>query len=69
MGGNVTSEEYKVPDKLVGLVIGRGGDQLHRLQADTQCKVVISPDSNGHPDRSFTLTGSRENIEYEFVLF
>ena len=38
----MTSEEYKVPDKLVGLVIGRGGDQLHRLQADTQCKVQIA---------------------------
>ena len=42
LGGNLTSEEYKVPDKLVGLVIGRGGDQLHRLQAETQCKVQIA---------------------------
>ena len=24
-------------------VIGRGGEQLHRLQADTQCKVQIAP--------------------------
>ncbi len=42
-GGNATSEEIKVPDKLVGLVIGKGGDQLHRLQSDTECKVIISP--------------------------
>jgi len=35
-----------VPDKLVGLVIGRGGDQLHRLQADTQCKVQIASGIN-----------------------
>jgi hypothetical protein len=46
LGGNLSSEEYKVPDKLVGLVIGRGGDQLHRLQADTQCKVQIASGIN-----------------------
>lgn len=57
------SEEYKVPDKLVGLVIGRGGEQLHRLQADTQCKVQIAPDSNGSSERTFTLVGTKEAIE------
>lgn len=62
LGGSIT-EEYKVPDKLVGLVIGRGGEQLHRLQADTQCKVQIAPDSNGMPDRVFTLCGTKEAIE------
>lgn len=62
LGGNIC-EEYSVPDKLVGLVIGRGGEQLHRLQADTQCKVQIAPDSNGSPDRTFTLVGSKESIE------
>lgn len=62
LGGN-TTEEYNVPDKLVGLVIGRGGEQLQRLQADTQCKVQIAPDSNGMPDRVFTLVGTKEAIE------
>jgi far upstream element-binding protein len=66
LGGNLSSEEYKVPDKLVGLVIGRGGDQLHRLQADTQCKVQIAsdgPDAFGCPDRVFTIIGTKENIQ------
>lgn len=62
LGGSI-SEEYNVPDKLVGLVIGRGGEQLHRLQADTQCKVQIAPDANGAPDRIFTLVGTKEAIE------
>lgn len=48
LGGGLSSEEYKVPDKLVGLVIGRGGDQLHRLQADTQCKVQIASGINNN---------------------
>jgi len=62
LGGNIC-EEFKVPDKLVGLVIGRGGEQLHRLQADTQCKVQIAPDANGSSDRTFTLVGTKEAIE------
>lgn len=62
LGGNI-SEEFKVPDKLVGLVIGRGGEQLHRLQADTQCKVQIAPDAHGSPDRIFTLIGTKDAIE------
>lgn len=52
-----------MPDKLVGLVIGRGGEQLHRLQADTQCKVQIAPDSNGSAERTFTLVGTKDAIE------
>lgn len=62
LGGSIC-EEYQVPDKLVGLVIGRGGEQLHRLQADTQCKVQIAPDAGGAPDRTFTLVGTKEAIE------
>jgi len=61
--GGSTCEEYQVPDKLVGLVIGRGGEQLHRLQADTQCKVQIAPDAGGAADRTFTLVGTKEAIE------
>jgi len=57
-------EEYKVPEKLVGLVIGRGGKQLHRLQADTQCEVKIAPDANGAIDRNFTLVGTHAAIEH-----
>jgi len=29
---NVTSETIMVPDKMVGLIIGRGGEQITRLQ-------------------------------------
>lgn len=84
--GGASSEEIKVPDKLVGLgrlfllkiknrkllsiliifflkVIGKGGDQLHRLQSETQCKIMIAPESNGQSDRVFTILGAKENIE------
>lgn len=51
------SQVISVPDKMVGLIIGRGGEQISRLQADTSCKIQMSPDAGG-PDRQCTLTGS-----------
>ncbi|KAG1649351.1 Far upstream element-binding protein 1 [Nymphon striatum] len=60
---SVATEEYKVPDKMVGLIIGRGGEQITRLQADSGCKVQMAADSGGLPDRSCSLTGTRAAIE------
>ncbi|XP_011422132.2 far upstream element-binding protein 3-like isoform X4 [Crassostrea angulata] len=57
-GGMVVTEEYAIPDKMVGLIIGKGGEQITRLQAETGCKIQIAPDGSGMPDRQCTLTGS-----------
>ncbi|XP_060697490.1 far upstream element-binding protein 3 isoform X2 [Hemiscyllium ocellatum] len=59
----IMSEEYKVPDKMVGFIIGRGGEQISRIQMESGCKIQIAPDSGGLPERSCTLTGSPESIE------
>ncbi|CAH1787646.1 unnamed protein product, partial [Owenia fusiformis] len=61
--GFVSTEEYHIPDRMVGLVIGKGGEQITRLQADSGCKVQIAPDSGGMPNRPCTLTGSAEAID------
>lgn len=63
MSSPVFNQDYKIPDKLVGLVIGRGGEQIKRLQQDSQCKIRIASESDGTPERSCTLTGSQEAIE------
>ena len=57
------NQEYRIPDKLVGLVIGRGGEQIKRLQQESQCKIRIASESDGSPERACTLTGSQEAIE------
>uniref|UniRef100_A0A4W3IWE4 Far upstream element (FUSE) binding protein 3 n=1 Tax=Callorhinchus milii TaxID=7868 RepID=A0A4W3IWE4_CALMI len=44
-------------------VIGRGGEQISRIQMESGCKIQIAPDSGGLPERSCTLTGSPESIE------
>uniref|UniRef100_A0A4W4FPB1 K Homology domain-containing protein n=1 Tax=Electrophorus electricus TaxID=8005 RepID=A0A4W4FPB1_ELEEL len=58
-----TSEEFKVPDGMVGFIIGRGGEQISRIQQESGCKIQIAPDSGGMPERSVTLTGSPDSIQ------
>uniref|UniRef100_A0AAR2IN84 K Homology domain-containing protein n=1 Tax=Pygocentrus nattereri TaxID=42514 RepID=A0AAR2IN84_PYGNA len=58
-----TSEEFKVPDGMVGFIIGRGGEQISRVQQESGCKIQIAPDSGGMPERSVTLTGSPDSIQ------
>ncbi|XP_026992318.2 far upstream element-binding protein 2 isoform X2 [Tachysurus fulvidraco] len=57
------TEEYRVPDGMVGLIIGRGGEQINKIQQESGCKVQIAPDSGGLPDRSVSLTGPHDAIQ------
>jgi len=60
IGGAPTTELMMVPDKMVGLIIGRGGEQITRLQAESGCKIQMAQDSqdfSGMPERQCTLTG------------
>lgn len=40
---------------MVGLIIGRGGEQITRLQAETGCKIQMASDS-GSPGLVFSKT-------------
>uniref|UniRef100_A0A8C2SPH2 Far upstream element binding protein 3 n=1 Tax=Coturnix japonica TaxID=93934 RepID=A0A8C2SPH2_COTJA len=59
----VITEDFKVPDKMVGFIIGRGGEQISRIQNESGCKIQIAPDSGGMPERPCVLTGTPESIE------
>uniref|UniRef100_A0A3P8WMK8 Far upstream element (FUSE) binding protein 3 n=1 Tax=Cynoglossus semilaevis TaxID=244447 RepID=A0A3P8WMK8_CYNSE len=56
-------KDFKVPDKMVGFIIGKGGEQISRIQLESGCKIQIASDSGGMLDRPCTLTGSPENID------
>ncbi|XP_022198629.2 far upstream element-binding protein 2 [Nilaparvata lugens] len=62
VNGQMTTEDIKVPDKMVGLIIGRGGEQISRLQAESGCKIQMAMDSGGAPERLCTLTGNPQAI-------
>uniref|UniRef100_A0A1A7Z385 KH-type splicing regulatory protein n=1 Tax=Iconisemion striatum TaxID=60296 RepID=A0A1A7Z385_9TELE len=57
------TEEYRVPDAMVGLIIGRGGEQINKIQQDSGCKVQVAHDGAGLPERSISLTGSADAIQ------
>lgn len=38
--GEKLVEEYPIPDQLVGLVIGRGGENIQRIQAETNVTEI-----------------------------
>ncbi|XP_024617986.1 far upstream element-binding protein 3 [Neophocaena asiaeorientalis asiaeorientalis] len=59
----VITEEFKVPDKMVGFIIGRGGEQISRIQAESGCRIQIASESSGIPERPCVLTGTPESIE------
>ena len=48
---DLITEEILVPDKMVGLIIGRGGDVISRLQLESWAKIQMAPDGLGLPDR------------------
>uniref|UniRef100_A0AC35U2P4 KH domain-containing protein n=1 Tax=Rhabditophanes sp. KR3021 TaxID=114890 RepID=A0AC35U2P4_9BILA len=56
-------EIMEVPDHCVGLVIGRGGEQIQAIQANAGCKVQMAQNPNANNCREVTLTGNREAIE------
>ncbi|UYV72983.1 FUBP3, partial [Cordylochernes scorpioides] len=60
---NVVVDEWKVPDHMVGLIIGRGGEQINRIQAESGCKVQMAAASEGSSERTCTLTGTQQAIE------
>uniref|UniRef100_A0A8C6SU18 Far upstream element (FUSE) binding protein 3 n=1 Tax=Neogobius melanostomus TaxID=47308 RepID=A0A8C6SU18_9GOBI len=60
----LATEDFKVPDKMVGFIIGKGGEQISRIQLESGCKIQIASDSGGMLDRPCTLTGSPENIDH-----
>jgi rRNA processing protein Krr1/Pno1 len=56
------SQEYLIPNHMTGLIIGRGGESLKRIEATTRCKVQIPQDSS-EPSRRLTIIGLPEDVE------
>uniref|UniRef100_A0A3Q0SSX3 Far upstream element (FUSE) binding protein 1 n=1 Tax=Amphilophus citrinellus TaxID=61819 RepID=A0A3Q0SSX3_AMPCI len=64
-----TSEEFKVPDGMVGFIIGRGGEQISRLQQESGCKIQIAPGRFGFSlyDGNFSSVRTAKRLLTEIV--
>ncbi|KUJ13283.1 uncharacterized protein LY89DRAFT_699168 [Mollisia scopiformis] len=57
-----TFESLRIESALVGLIIGRQGENLRRVEAETGCRVqFITGQDDNSPYRECKITGSRAN--------
>jgi far upstream element-binding protein len=59
----VLVETIEIPDSVVGLVIGRGGDQITTIQQQSGCRVQMAGEPTPQNTRLCTLNGARFNID------
>ncbi|KAG2461734.1 FUBP1 protein, partial [Polypterus senegalus] len=59
---SVITEEFKVPDGMVGFIIGRGGEQISRLQQESGCKIQIAPDGPGMSVQEIIIPASKAGL-------
>ncbi|KAI8333531.1 hypothetical protein BC941DRAFT_433714 [Chlamydoabsidia padenii] len=57
-----SSETIKVPNRMVGIIIGRGGDNLKKFERNSGARIQIDQDS-GESERQVTLTGEQDQIQ------
>lgn len=65
-GGSEYQIEMRVPNNMVGLIIGRGGENIARIQSTLQVNVQIAKENEMKPGetlRSIVIRGSKDNVD------
>lgn len=62
MDGKIT-ETLMVPSDSVGMIIGKGGETIKSMQAETGCKINVQQASGRDVERPIDLVGSAQAIE------
>ncbi|KAF7554321.1 hypothetical protein G7046_g6847 [Stylonectria norvegica] len=58
-GGDENSETIQIESSLVGLIIGRQGENLRRIESESNCRVQFLASSDGGPFRECKISGAR----------
>ena len=61
-GGGGRGTEIPVPRNLVGVIIGRGGEMIKKIQSETGARVQFKPDDGQGPDRQCSVTGGPDSV-------
>ncbi|KAJ6788497.1 hypothetical protein PWT90_09679 [Aphanocladium album] len=56
-GGDENSETIQIESSLVGLIIGRNGENLRRIEGESGCRVQFLSSTDGGPFRQCRITG------------
>ncbi|CAO3662103.1 unnamed protein product [Umbelopsis ramanniana] len=59
---HVRKEEFGVPNNVVGLVIGKGGENLKRIEAASGARIQFGPDE-GESERRCNISGEDDQIQ------
>lgn len=54
--------EMKIPNDLIGCIIGRGGSKINEIRQLSGANIKIAGVEEGSPDRTVTITGLPESI-------
>jgi far upstream element-binding protein len=57
--GDDNSETIQIESSLVGLIIGRQGENLRRIEAESNCRVQFLASTDGGPFRQCKISGPR----------
>ncbi|KAK2037779.1 KH domain-containing protein [Colletotrichum somersetense] len=58
-GGDDNAETIQIESSLVGLIIGRQGENLRRIESESTCRVQFLPSTDNGPFRQCKITGPR----------
>lgn len=59
-GADENSETIQIESSLVGLIIGRQGENLRRIEAESSCRVQFLAATDGGPFRQCRISGPRQ---------
>lgn len=62
-GNARSSRVIKVPTHMIGVLIGRGGETISKIQKDSAARIEINRDDKDSKERSVTITGTGDNVE------
>ncbi|KAG1664853.1 Heterogeneous nuclear ribonucleoprotein K [Nymphon striatum] len=62
-GGGGNSTQVSVPKDIAGAIIGKGGNRIKRVRAESGANVTIAEAESGSNDRIITISGSDDQIQ------
>ena len=52
-----------MPRPAVGVIIGKGGDMIKKIQQDSGARVQFTPDDGQSPDRTCSVSGPSDRVQ------
>ncbi len=54
--------QIRVPRSAVGVIIGKNGDMIKKIQQDSGARVQFTPDDGQSQDRTCSITGPPDRV-------